>query len=93
MTKPAWLVRAQWGWPGRYPLVQFPNAPLAVALGASLAGRLAHGRADDYATAVFHVALGIWAWEEASRGVNGFRRALGVAGLAYVVARLAAALG
>jgi hypothetical protein len=92
MRKPAWLVRAQWGWPGRYPLVQFPNAPLAVAFAASFARRLVDGRADDYASAVFHVALGIWAWEEATRGVNGFRRALGVAGLVYVVVKLAAAL-
>jgi hypothetical protein len=92
VTKPAWLTRAQWGWPAGYPLVQFPNAPLAVSLGASVVERLVDGRADSYASAVARVALGIWAWEEATSGVNLFRRALGVAGLAYVVVELAAAL-
>jgi hypothetical protein len=92
MTKPAWLVRAQWGWPGRYPLVQFPNAPLAVSLAASAVERVADGRADSYASAVARIALAIWAWEEATRGDNAFRRVLGVAGLAYVAIELAAAL-
>ena len=89
MTKPAWLARAQHGWPADFPVAQFPNAPLAVALGASLVGRLTHGRADDYATAVFHAALAIWAYLELTQGTNWFRRALGAAGLAYVVVGLA----
>ena len=92
MTKPAWLVRAQHGWPASFPLAQFPNAPLAVALGASVAGRFADGRAHDHATAVFHIALGIWAYLELTSGVNWVRRLLGVAGLIYVVVKLAAAL-
>lgn len=91
MTKPAWLARAQHGWPASFPVAQFPNAPLAVALGASLVGRLTHGRTDDYATAVFHVALTVWAYLELTRGANWVRRALGLAGLAYVVVRLATA--
>jgi hypothetical protein len=93
VKKPAWLVRAQQGWPARYPLVQFPNAPLAVSLAASVVeGLVKGGRADAYASAVSRVALGVWAWEEAVRGVNAFRRVLGVAGLVYVVVQLAAAL-
>ena len=92
MTKPAWLARAQRGWPASFPLAQFPNAPLIVALVASLAGRSLDGRAHDYATAVFYVALGIWAYLEVTDGANWVRRLVGVAGLAYVVVELAAAL-
>ena len=66
-----------------------PNAPLAVALIASVAGRLTDGEAHRYASAVFYVALGIWAFGEATTGVNWFRRLLGAGFLVYVVVRLA----
>lgn len=81
--------RAHHGVPPAFPVAQFPNAPLIVALGAAVAGRLVRGRADDVAAAVFFVALGVWAWQEATEGVNWFRRLLGVVGLAYVLVRLA----
>lgn len=70
-----------------------PNAQLAVALVASVAGRFTEGVAHGYISAVFYVALGIWAFGEATGGVNWFRRLLGVGFLIYVVVRLAAALG
>jgi hypothetical protein len=92
VTKPAWLVRAQHGWPPGFPIAQFPNAPLLVALGASLAGRFLDGRAHDYATAVFYVALGIWAYGEITEGANWVRRLLGAAGLVYLVVNLATSL-
>ena len=92
IRKPAWLVRAQHGWPAGYPLAQFPNAPLAIALAAAVAGRLVEGRAEGYAAAVFHAALTVWAYEEVAHGDNAVRRTLGVAGLAFVVASLAAEL-
>ena len=69
--------------------MQVPNAPLIVALAASLAGRFTHGLADAYASSVFYVALAIWAYEEAVHGVNWFRRLLGCGFLIYVVVRLA----
>lgn len=92
LRKPAWLVRAQHGWPASYPVAQFPNAPLAIALAAAVAGRLADGRAEGVAAAVFHVALSVWAYEELVHGANAVRRVTGAAGLAYVVASLAAEL-
>jgi hypothetical protein len=92
MTKPAWLVRAQRGWPESFPLAQFPNAPLAVALAASVAGRFADGRAQDYASAVFHIGIGIWAYLELTDGANWVRRLLGAGALAYIVVKLAAEL-
>jgi hypothetical protein len=93
VTKPAWLARAQHGWPADFPVAQFPNGALAVALAASLAGRITDDRAHDYASAVFHLALAIWAYLELTDGANWFRRALGAGGLAYVVIKLATELG
>ena len=87
------LRRAQRGWPARYPLLQFPNVPLFAALAGALAARLTHGTAHDYSRAVFFAGLTAWAWEELSEGVNWFRRAVGAAGLVYVVVKLAAAFG
>ena len=76
-------------------VAQVPNPPLIVALVAALASWIvADGSAvQDVARAVFYVALTVWAWEEASRGVNGFRKALGIAALIYVVVRLTTAIG
>lgn len=85
------LVRLSW--PRRYPLVQFPNAPLLVSLGASVVGWFVSGDAQDYVTAVGTVGIAVWAWQEAVDGVNGFRHALGAAGLIYTVVSLAGRLG
>jgi hypothetical protein len=77
------------GWPRRFVLAQWPNPPLWVALATSLVGRLTHGWAHAYATAVFSAALTVWAYLEAVHGVNWFRRLLGAGFLVFVVARLA----
>jgi hypothetical protein len=70
-------------------VAQFPNPPLIVALLAGAVSWVAgDGSVYDVARAVFYVAFTIWAWEEAARGVNLFRRALGIGGLIYVVAAL-----
>lgn len=75
-------------WPRRYPVVQFPNAPLLVALAASGAARLTDGTAHDVAFAVATAGFGAWAGWEVVDGDNAFRRVLGVAGLAWVVTRV-----
>jgi hypothetical protein len=75
-------------WPERFPLAQFPNAPLGVALAGLIAEQLTDGHAHDYAEAVVSIGLAVWAYEELADGVNWFRRVLGAAGLAYVVTRL-----
>jgi hypothetical protein len=72
--------------------VQAPNPPLALALAGWVVAALTHGSVHDYARAVFYAGLAAWAWEELSGGVNWFRRALGAAGLVYVVVALGAAL-
>jgi hypothetical protein len=78
-----------------YTVGQSPNPPLWVAFAALLASWLSSegSTINDVARAVFYVAFAIWAYEEAARGVNGFRRALGVAGLALVVVLVARAIG
>jgi hypothetical protein len=81
------------GWPRRFPIVQFPNDPLIVAF---VAGRLAlmlHGSGSLDAHAVSYLAMAIWAYEEFAHGINWFRHLLGVAYLASTGVHLAGALG
>lgn len=87
-ARTAWRV-GQRGWPARFPLAQFPNAPLLVALAAMLVRALGGWPAAD---AVARAALIVWAYEELARGVNPFRRLLGLVVLAAVVVGLAADL-
>ena len=60
--------RGQRGWPSRFVLVQFPNAPLLVGLLGVVLG------VDWLAT----VGLCVWALMELIGGVNWFRRVLGL---------------
>jgi hypothetical protein len=85
--------RAQRGWPASFPLVQFPNPPLILALTGMLVAELATGSVQDYGRATFYAGLAAWAWLELTSGVNWARRVLGVAGLVFVVVRVAEALG
>jgi hypothetical protein len=88
-------MRERWehGWPARFPIVQLPNPPLLVALAGLLVAALTNGSVHAYSRAVFYAGLAAWAWEELASGVNWARRALGVAGLVYVVVKVGAALG
>ena len=88
----AWR-RGQHGWPEKFPVAQLPNAPLLAAFAAWLVAAATHGSVHAYGRAAFFTALGAWAWGEMAGGVNWLRRALGVAGLAYVVIKVGAALG
>jgi hypothetical protein len=85
--------RGQRGWPASFPVAQFPNAPLLVALAALIVSALTDGSVHAYARAAFYTALAAWAWEELAGGANWVRRALGLGGLVYVVVKVAAALG
>jgi len=79
--------RAQHGWPARFPIVQFPNAPLIVALVASVVGRVSSGTLHDVARVVSLLGLIAWAVLEIVSGVNWLRRLLGAGFLAYLAAR------
>lgn len=83
----------QRGWPASFPVAQFPNWPLLVALGAWIVAALTDGSLHYYARAAFYAGLAAWAWDELERGANWVRRALGVAGLFYVVLKVGTALG
>ena len=64
-----------------------------IALGAMVVATLTTGSLHYYARAAFYAALAAWSWEELARGTNWVRRAFGVAGLAYVIVKVGAALG
>ena len=65
-------------WPKRYPLVQFPNAPLILAFLAGQAAGVLHGATHSYASAASYLAMIVWAYEELFHGVNLFRHLLGL---------------
>ena len=69
----------QISFPRSYPIVQFPNAPLILALASGLLAHHSHGHEHAYAQAVSYLALAIWAYLELFHGVNAFRRLLGLA--------------
>ena len=84
--------RGQRGWPRRFPIAQFPNPPLALALAGWGLAAAARGPAHDVGRVVFVAALGVWAVEEAVAGVNWFRRLLGAGALVWIVVALASKL-
>lgn len=73
-----------------YVIAQVPNLPLTIALLAIVAGWILNegSTAFSLARAVFFTGFTIWAYLELAEGVNGFRRLLGLAGIAYVVVAL-----
>jgi len=79
----------QLGYPRQFPIAQFPNLPLIVALAAGTAHRFVAGTTGRYLQAVAYAAMAIWAYEEIARGSNWFRRLLGATFLVIVIVRVA----
>jgi len=79
----------QIGLPRRFPIVQFPNAPLILAFLAGVLATHIHGANRSYATAASYLAMTVWAYEELARGVNWFRRLLGLAYMIIMITRVA----
>ena len=75
--------RARHGFPARYPLVQFPNTPLIVALAAWLIAGMTEGLAHDIAQDASYAAFVVWAFLEVKDPANLFRRLLGASALVY----------
>jgi hypothetical protein len=69
-------------------IAQFPNKPLIIALLAALLSLVTRGQAHSFVSAIFYIALTIWAYEELVRGVNWFRRLLGAVVLIYIFVQL-----
>jgi hypothetical protein len=82
----------QIAWPRRFVIVQFPNAPLIIALVAGEAAEQTHGTGSSYASSVSYLAFAIWAYLELVEGVNWFRRLLGLAVASATTVHLALAL-
>ncbi len=80
-------------WPASYPIAQFPNPPLIIGLAALGARYVATGAVADLLAALGYVFIAIWAYLELTARVNMFRRALGLAGLAYIVVTIAQRFG
>ena len=78
--------------PRRFPVVQFPNLPLVVAVLAGAAGKFLGGCAHSYAVSVSYLAMTMWAYQELVHGVNWFRRLLGLAYVIFLIVRVADAL-
>ena len=80
---------------GRIVIAQFPNLPLWIFLG-TVVGRWLVPE-DSGAFTVLRVvglaALGWWAVDEVVRGVNPWRRLLGLAGCGFVIAGAVALVG
>ena len=70
-----------------------PDAPLLLALAASVVATLTDGSTHDYARGVVYACLAAWAWIELASGDNAFRRLLGIAGLGYVAVQIGRAFG
>ena len=72
---------------GRITLAQLPNWPLAVWLMASAVIWLGHpqGWARDVLVVLASATLALWAGDEVLRGVNPFRRLLGISVFAWLV--------
>ncbi len=70
-------------------VAQFPNAPLAVRIGAVAATMKTTGRARDVAKAVAVAAGVVWGYDELNRGTNWFRRLIGAAAVAQALTEIA----
>jgi hypothetical protein len=76
---------------GRITVAQWPNVPLWVFAVFSAVSRIVHpsGGAATFLRVAAVAALVVWALDELVRGVNPFRRLLGLAVLVATVANLA----
>lgn len=75
--------------PRHYPIFQFPNAPLSMAMLSRAVARLTRGPTADAAAVISALAQLVWSYQEITDGVDGFRRLLGVAGAAQAAVALA----
>ena len=88
-----WFMRlTRIGFPKRFPIIQFPNAPLVVAFIAGMIAGETHGLGHAYARSLSYLSLGVWAYLELVSGVNWFRRLLGLGYASSTIVHLALAL-
>lgn len=78
---------------GQITIAQLPNLPLWIFLATVVLRRLVSGTADTTVRWIGVAALAWWALDEVIRGVNPWRRLLGVGGCAAAAAGLVALIG
>jgi hypothetical protein len=78
---------------GRLTVVQWPNISLLVFILLSVALHLHHskGEAESFVRVLTDVALLVWACDELVRGVNPFRRILGLLVIVATIASMISA--
>jgi hypothetical protein len=83
-----WLLRSRDN--GRLTVAQWPNVALAIVITIDVARRLmhTHGAVDQTLRWTGAGALVWWSLDEIIRGVNPFRRALGIVVLARLIIRI-----
>jgi hypothetical protein len=69
--------------PRRFPIAQFPNRPMLLAVATAVLATRTSGATAEGAARLSRLALLRWSYEEIVSGANWFRRLLGVAGGAY----------
>lgn len=82
----------QLSFPKHFPIIQFPNLPLIIAIAAGETSHVTHGWVHGVTAGVSYIAMIVWAYEEVVDGVNWFRLVLGLAYLAITIDRIARAL-
>ena len=70
---------------GDITIAQFPNLPLWIALAGWIVRRLTDGALATTADAAMRLAVLWWAIDEIVRGVNPWRRVLGLGGVVWIV--------
>ena len=73
---------------GAITIAQFPNRPLWIAFAGLVVDWFIGGMVGRIAGWVATVAIAWWAGEELARGVNPWRRVLGLAGVGWVLVRV-----
>jgi hypothetical protein len=74
--------------PRRFPIFQFPNPPLVLAVLAGAGARVGDRQYSEGALLLSRLALLVWGIEEVLDGANWFRRLLGLGGGGYALTRL-----
>lgn len=74
--------------PRRFPIFQFPNKSLTVAMIARGVSLQLGDEAGRGARNLSNLVLLVWAYEEVTAGANWLRRLIGLGGVAYSVGSL-----
>jgi hypothetical protein len=73
---------------GKIVIIQFPNWPLWIVFALYGIQLFGNPTLNQYGAWLARILLLYWSYLEIRFGVNGFRKALGVAGVAYVLFQL-----